>query len=250
MALVLEAAGGGGRLADIDPRMRIVAVCLFAVVIVACRSVNGPLVGIGMALIALILTQAPIRATLKRMAAMDGFIIFMLIMLPFTVPGDALFTLFGFAASRQGLMQAIEIMLKANAVVLAGLTLIGTLSSVTLGHALYRLHVPVNLVHLLLFTVRYIDVLHDEYLRSRTAMEARGFRPGTNLHTMRTIGYLIGMMLVRALERSERILAAMSCRGFVGQFPMFDDFRLRPRDWLFGSLVVLGCALILTVEIM
>ena len=35
-------------------------------------------------------------------------------------------------------------------------------------------------------------------------------------------GYLIGMMLVRSLERSERILAAMKCRGFTGRIPLLE----------------------------
>ena len=147
-------------------------------------------------------------------------------------------------------MRAVEIALKANAVVLALMALVGSMSSVTLGHALYRLRVPENLVHLLLFTVRYIDVLHDEYQRLRIAMETRGFQPATNSHTMRTFGYLVGMMLVRALERSERILDAMTCRGFAGRFPLFDEFRLVARDWLFSAFSLLACALIVALEIL
>ena len=160
-----------------------------------------------------------------------------------------MFEFAGFTASRQGLMRAVEIGLKANAVVLALMALVGSMSSVTLGHALYRLRLPENLVHLLLFTVRYIDVLHQEYLRLRVAMEARGFQPATTFHTMRSFGYLVGMMLVRALERSERILAAMSCRGFVGQFPMFDAFRIGRRDWVFAAATLLVCILIVALEI-
>ena len=66
--------------------------------------------------------------------------------------------------------------------VLMLMALVGTMESTTLCHALYRLRTPESLVHLLMFTVRYIDVLHQEYLRLRTAMKARGFRPQNSRH--------------------------------------------------------------------
>lgn len=238
-----------GVIGGIDPRIRVVAAIVFAVAVVSCHDVAALASGLAAALGVLVLARLPVLPTLRRMVAMDMFVVFILVMLPFTMPGDPLFEIAGFTASRQGLMRAVEIGLKANAVVLALMALVGSMSSVTLGHALYRLRLPENLVHLLLFTVRYIDVLHQEYLRLRIAMEARGFQPATTLHTMRSFGYLVGMMLVRALERSERILAAMSCRGFVGHFPLFDAFRIGWRDGVFATATVLVCTLIVAVEI-
>lgn len=244
----LDPAEAGGILRGIDPRARILAAVAFAVTVVACHGLPA----LGLALLAALgmmrLACLPVAVTLRRMLAMDGFIVFMLLMLPFTVPGDPLVEIAGFPASRQGLRQAVDIGLKANAVVLALMSLVGSMSSVTLGHALHRLRLPVNLVHLLLFTVRYIAVLHEEYLRLRTAMKARGFRPANSLHTLRSLGYLVGMMLVRALERSERILCAMKCRGFAGHIPLLDDFRLRPRDGVFGLAILALCSLLILLE--
>lgn len=249
MDSLLDAKDNGGVLRGIDPRVRIIAVTVFAVVVVGCHTLFALALGLAMSLGLLILARLPVGVMMQRMLAMDGFIVFILLMLPFTVPGDAIFSLWGFPASRQGLLQAVEIALKANAVVLALMTMVGTMSTVTLGHALHRLRLPDKFVHLLLFTVRYIDVLNDEYQRLRTAMKTRGFRPSTSMHTMRSFGYLIGMMLVRALERSERILAAMKCRGFVGQFPLFDTFCIETRDWLFGFAMFLSCIILLGVEV-
>ena len=173
---------------------------------------------------------------------------FMLALLPFTVPGDPVFTLWGFAASWQGLGQAVEIALTANAVILALMVLVGTLEPVTLGHALYRLRCPERLVHLLMFTLRYIEVLREEYLRLRAAMKLRGFRPGSNWHSYRSFGYLVGMMLVRAIERSERILEAMKCRGFSGRIVLLREFALSRRDWLFGAALLGAVAGLFVLE--
>jgi cobalt/nickel transport system permease protein len=117
-----------------------------------------------------------------------------------------------------------------------------------MGHALHALRMPEQLVQLLMFTTRYIETLREEYMRLRAAMKMRGFRPGTNWHTYRSFGYLVGMMLVRALERSERVLGAMKCRGFTGRFVLLEQFRMTDRDWLFAALMTAASVLLLVVQ--
>lgn len=241
-----DAPGRQSLIAPLDPRMRIVMACVFAIVVVSLSSLPTLTAALMIALSLLVVSRLPWRKTLKRMAMMDGFIIFMLVLLPFSVPGDPIFTVWGVTASWQGFWQAVEIALTANAVILSLMVLVGSMEPVTLGHALHRLRCPGTLVHLLMFTIRYIDVLHEEYQRLRAAMKVRGFRPGTNWHTYRSFGYLVGMMLVRAIERSERILGAMKCRGFSGKMLLLQDFTLTRRDIVFGlGLSTLCFALII-----
>ena len=99
-----------------------------------------------------------------------------------------------------------------------------------------------------MFTVRYIDVLHQEYQRLRIAMKARGFRPQNSRHTYVSFGYLVGMMLVRALERSERVLAAMKCRGFSGRIYVIDHLTFGPRDAWFAVAGGLTLAVLIYME--
>jgi len=233
----------------VDPRARIVAAVLFAGFIVSLNSLLALGGGLGMAIFAMAISGTLSGPTLRRVAAMDAFIIFMLIILPFTTPGTTMFTLWGLPASEEGLFKAIEIMLKANAVVMVLLSQVGTMEATTLGHALHRLRCPEKLIHLMLFTVRYLSVLHEEYLRMRTAMRTRGFRPRSNLHTYKSFGYLLGMMLVRSLERSERILEAMKCRGFRGRFFLLDDERLTPADGVYGVIVLAVLSNLIALEV-
>jgi len=223
-----------GWLGSVDPRVRIIVAVAYAIVVVACVRIEVLALAFALSVALLLASRLPTKRTLKRMAAMDGFILFMLVLLPFTVPGDPIFTLWGFTASWQGVFRAVEIALTANAVVLALLLLVGTMEPVTLGHALHALKMPERLVHLLMFSIRYIGTLREEYLRLRTAMKVRGFRPGTNWHTYRSYGYLVGMMLVRAVERSERILGAMKCRGFSGRIRMLHRFEATRTDLRFA----------------
>lgn len=232
----------------LDPRCRVLSAFLTALVILSLSGLPALGAGLLLSLCLLFLVRLPVKQTLKRMVMMDGFIFIMLIMLPFTRPGETAFTLFGLAGSWEGLIQGAQIALKANAIVLMLMTLPGSLEPAVLGHALARLRLPVMLVHLLLFTVRYIDVIHDEYRRLRIAMKMRAFRPRNSLHCWRSYGYLIGMLLVRALERSERILQAMKCRGFTGHFPLLDHFCYQPRDGWFALFLSLACCGLLLLE--
>lgn len=243
-----DAGTSAGMIVPLDPRMRIIMACIFAVVVVALSSLPALTMALAVALALLAVSQLPWRRTLRRMAMMDGFILFMLVLLPFSVPGDAIFTLWGVTASWQGVWQAIEIALTANSVILALMVLVGTMEPVTLGHALYRLRCPEVLVHLLMFTIRYIEVLREEYQRLRGAMKVRGFRPGTNWHTYRSFGYLVGMMMVRAIERSERILGAMKCRGFNGRLLLLQDFALTSRDIAFVAGLSVLCIGLLVLD--
>ncbi|MDI3323969.1 cobalt ECF transporter T component CbiQ [Pontibacterium granulatum] len=223
----------------IDPRVRVIVAFLFALVVVSSSRFSVLLAGLGTALLLAGLAHLNFKRTLRRVVAMDMFMIFLVIMLPFTTPGEALFTLAGIPASTEGMMHAFQIALKANAVVLCLLSLVGTMSATTLGHALARLHVPDKLVHLLLFTVRYLDVIGQEYKRMRRAMQARAFVLRSDRHTWCSIGYLVGMLLVRSLERSERIADAMKCRGYNGRFYLLDEMVLTRPDFVFIPLCTL-----------
>ena len=228
----LGPAGGGGWLRAFDPRLRVATAVATAVVVVAGQSLPVLAAAFVVAMVLASLAGLGIVATARRMVAMDLFMVPLLLFLPFTVPGVAIAEIGPLVASREGGLRAIEIVLTANTVVLVLLALVGTLEPVVLGHALARLRVPAKLVHLLLFTVRYVETLRREYGRLRLAMRARGFRPRGDRHTWRSFGWLFGMLLVRAFERAERILEAMRCRGFAGRYHALDDIRWRPADWL------------------
>ena len=222
---------------SVDARVRIIAASVFAVSVVVSNHFSvlivGLLIGLGLAIAAKLKTQH----TLRRVVAMDLFMVFLIVLLPFTTPvtaaDDILFSIGTLDASKEGLFHALMIALKANAVLLALMSLVGTMSATTLGNALAQLKVPDKLVHLLLFTVRYLDVIGQEYKRMRRAMKARAFVLKTNQHTWRSMGYLIGMLVVHSVERSERIMDAMKCRGYKGHFYLADAPQLERCDLMF-----------------
>jgi cobalt/nickel transport system permease protein len=239
-----------GPIGRLDPRSRVLAAFGFALAVVSL----GHLAALGLALLmaagCAVLARLGAAATLRRLLALDGLMVVVLVMLPFTVPGAPVAAFAGLEATREGLHQAGAIMLKANAVALMMLALLGSMDPVVLGRTLARLGVSGKMVQLYLFTVRYLDRLHREYRRLRTAMRARAFVMRTDRHTWRALGYLFGMLLVRSLERSERILQAMRCRGFDGQFPSLNEpGRFRRPDGLFALASAAGMLALTLAEI-
>lgn len=230
-----------GYIHRIDPRTRIIAAVVFSLMTAEVRGFAALGVALGASILAGVFSGLSVSTSVKRILPLNALMILLAILLPFSMPGKPLVVIGPFYFSQEGLLLVAKIALKGNAIVLAVLVLIGTMEVNTLGHALSHLRVPDALSHLLLFTVRYLGVLHREYLRLRAAMKVRGFRPGMDRHTYHSFGNLLGMLIVRGYDRSERILAAMKCRGFQGRFYLLDHFHFQSRDLVFclGSMLVL-----------
>jgi cobalt/nickel transport system permease protein len=233
----------------VDPRARIVAALLASLIVAASQRFSVLALGLAAAIAAAAFSGLSARTVLRRMLPLNLLLAALLLALPWTTAGTPLWEIGRLEFSREGLLLGTAILLKGNAIVLLLLALVGSMDSTTLGHALSHFRVPDKLTHLLLFTVRYLDLLHGEYHRLRSAMKVRGFRPRLDRHTYRSFGYLAGMLLVRSFERSERIVAAMKCRGFRGRFYLLDHFAFSRRDLPFCAaatavfllLVLLSC---------
>jgi len=210
--------GGDSPIRRLDPRFRIVAALLFSILVAISSNFVVLTAAVSLAFLIALITRLPAVPTLKRLISINIFMALLFLLLPLSAPGEAVAKLGPLAWSATGLRIAAAITLKANAIVLCYTALLSTIDPVHLGSALHQLRLPPKLVHLLLFTVRYIDVVHHEHGRLIRAMRVRCFRPRLNLHTLRTYGYLVGMLLVNSFDRSDRIVAAMKCRGFRGRF--------------------------------
>lgn len=244
-----EGPQGGGPIGTLNPRSRLLALAGFALlVVVGLDGTAAVALASGFAVMLAAAARLPVVATLRKVAALDGFMLMALVSLPFTVPGPAWVTVAGLPVSLEGMERALVILLKGNAVALAILALAGTMDTVTLGRALSRLGAPDKFVHLYFFTIRYLDVLGEEYRRLRTAMKARAFRLTAGRHGWRSLGWLFGMLMVRSVERAERITEAMRCRGFDGRLrSLRDDGPFRRQDRVFALVSTAGLVLLIAV---
>jgi len=232
-------ATGDSLIHHLDPRGKILVAVLFSVVAALADQYACLAVAACSAIILLFLARLSLKQVVFRLLAVNTFILFLWLFLPFTYGGKELFSVGPLHATSEGIDYALLITIKSNTIVLALIALIATIPVITLGHALSHLRVPDKLIHLFFFTVRYLQVLHLEYDRLRDAMKIRGFKPRSNLHTYRSLAYLIGMILIRSFDRADRIRKAMVCRGFHGKYYLLSHFELQKIDMFLLILMML-----------
>lgn len=223
----------------LDPRVKILVAVVFSVFVAVSQRFCVLWPALLFAVMPAVIARLPRVPVAKRLLKLNLFMLFLWAVLPVTTAGAAICRVGPLEIRMEGILLASVITLKGNSIVLIYTALLGTTELAGLGHALGHLRMPGKLAHLFLFTVRYIDVLHHEYMRLATAMKARCFRPRVTMHTYRTYGYLVAMLLTKSLEHSERVIEAMKCRGFDGKFRMLDHFAIRRRDVIFGAVSVM-----------
>jgi len=70
-------------------------------------------------------------------------------------------------------------------------------------------------------------------------MKVRGFKAGMNIHTYRSLANLVGLLLIRSLDRADRVHAAMLCRGYKGHFWLTNDFHFQKIDLVISFLMLI-----------
>jgi len=217
----------------LDPRVKIAITAFFSFTVAMVESFQTLIPAIFFSFILIFLSALKWKLVFRRVLPVYGFIVLIWIFLPFTISGNELFGVGRLHASKEGIIQAFRITIKFSGILFVVISLIATTKVSALFHALNHFRVPKKLIHLTLFCYRYIHVLQREYLRLLNAMKIRGFSPRTSIHTYRSYAYLVGMLLVKSYDRSERVYKAMLCRGFRGTFYMLDHFIIQKKDLYF-----------------
>jgi cobalt/nickel transport system permease protein len=236
MAAPAEAfAEGASPLHRLDPRAKLAGAGALALALATARTPATAAAGLALGLVLLLLARLPLRAVLRRLLVVNGFTLFLAVLLPLTYDAGPYLSFSFLEVSQPGLRLAGLIALKTNAILCAVLALLSTSRVPELGRALRWWRVPGKLCWLLLFSYRYLFLIHEEYARLRRAAAMRCFVPRTGLHTYATYGNLLGMTLVRSWNRSRRVGQAMVLRGFAGEFRSLGEPAARPADLLAGA---------------
>jgi cobalt/nickel transport system permease protein len=215
--------------ARLDPRWKLAALAAAVAAAAAVHSPGPALAALGGALLLALVSRLPPRWYFGRLGALAMALAPFAIVMPI-VQGMA-------GARLAGLLAA-----KATAVVTLALVGLATAPLPTNLHAAQALRLPGTLVHVLLLSYRYLFVLADELDRLRRAIRVRGFRPRVDRHTYRTVGHVVGTLVVRGAERAEGVAHAMRCRGFDRQFRSLTAFRTTAADVGFFLVVVAAAA--------
>lgn len=129
-----------------------------------------------------------------------------------------------------GWVSFISILLRFALTVSSAFVLISLTGFNSVCAALERLYVPKPFVTQLMFLYRYLFVLAEEAGRMVTARSLRSFGKGEGV---RVYVPLLGHLLLRAMDRAQRIHLAMFSRGFDGNIILIRKNSFGARDALF-----------------
>ncbi|MGE5484032.1 MAG: cobalt ECF transporter T component CbiQ [Ignavibacteriales bacterium] len=171
------------------------------------------------------LADLPLGPILKRIMLVEPFVILIGVLNP--VFDHHVFVLGGVAVSR-GWVTFLSILIKCSLTVAAALLLVATTGIDRLAQALRMLGVSRLLVLQLLLTYRYALLLMEEVDRTLRAYSLRA--PGQRGVHRRCWGSLAGRIMLRTLDRAQRVYHAMCLRGFQGEYNTGDDRRIGAGD--------------------
>ena len=168
---------------------------------------QGPLVGIVACVIffAHTLARIPLAYVARRMMFFWPSLFLMAISLPLSQAGQAGWLLF------------VTILVRGTLSFSTALWLVNVMPFDQLLVTLRRLRVPDVLLAILSLMYRFLFVLWNELDRMRTARSARLFRKPSLWSNWRSAAHLVGRLLIRALDRADRIHGAMLARGWDGR---------------------------------
>ena len=141
-----------------------------------------------------------------------------------------------------GMVSFVSILLKTLFTVAAALILISTTSINDISDWLIRAKVPIIFVLSLMMTYRYINVLLNEASAMYTAYSLRSVK-GKGVR-FRDMGVFVGQLLLRSIDRAERIYFAMKCRGFSGMYRPTAKTKIKAKDFAYITCIC-GVLLIL-----
>jgi cobalt/nickel transport system permease protein len=112
---------------------------------------------------------------------------------------------------------ALLVFLRSNFILLFVLMIFQGKDEFSIAIAMQRLHLPHKLTSIFFFTAKSIFLIKREFTLFKNTLHVRGFIPKTNLLTYKTMAGFVGILFIKALERSLWLQKAMHLRGFCGE---------------------------------
>lgn len=207
-------------------------------------------------IIELLLSQVPIKIVLLRSIISLPFLLAAFPLLfagqdPFLKLNSWLFV------SQPGLIRFVSITFKSWMSILAAILLTCTTTFQEIMSALRYLGIPQTIMAILSLMWRYLSLMINEAL---TLMEARNSRSGKQDKNQKVggslgwrgkvTGRLAGNLLLRSLERSERVYAAMVSRGYNGEIIQTNNHSFSFRGVIPAMIGVIFCVVILGIALL
>ncbi|MFZ5801007.1 MAG: energy-coupling factor transporter transmembrane component T family protein, partial [Candidatus Omnitrophota bacterium] len=121
-----------------------------------------------------------------------------------------------FMAHKNRLLVFSRCLIRALLASTAMIVILSTTRFTQLLDGLKALGAPLVFIRMASFMYRYIFILEDEMEKMKRALACRSVSPRKGWLHFKVFANLLGVLFIRAFERSERIYLAMQARGYDG----------------------------------
>jgi energy-coupling factor transport system permease protein len=158
------------------------------------------------------------RVVLSMATKFEIVILFWVLLLPFFYGTTIIFTIslpWGpLDAYQEGFNFGVLIGLRIFGLIVLFLASLSHMSLAEFIGGLKTLRIPSSVLGSLLIMLRYIPLFVEERHRMQEAQQLRGFERGERIDRIRSLGFLVGSTIDRAMDRSIHVYESMTLRGF------------------------------------
>jgi len=193
-----------------------------------------------------LVAKIPFTLLFKRSLIEIPFVFFAILM-PFFGSGEKL-QVGPFDLYREGLIAGSGIVVKGTLGVMTAIILSTSTTAREILRGLERLKLPVLMVQIASFMLRYVNVVNDEMERMKVARESRGFE-ATGVKHWKVLATAAGALFIRSYERGERVHLSMLSRGYVGVLPHDEQPNVRSSVWIKAMVYPLVALIIFVTQL-
>lgn len=237
----------------LDPRTKLLMVIIYIVALFLCKWFVSYAVALLFLVIAVALSKIRPKALFKGLKPLLIIIIFTAVLNLFYTDGTVLVKFWIFKITREGIINAVFLVLRIMLLVMGTFLLTYTTSPIALTDGLEsllsplkKLHFPVHeLAMMMSIALRFIPTLIEETDKIISAQKARGadFETGNIFRRAKALIPILVPLFVSAFRRADELATAMECRCYHGGKgrTKLKQLRYRRRDVI---TLLLGVALL------
>jgi cobalt/nickel transport system permease protein len=247
-----EYASENGFLQSIDPRIKLVIFALFLLTALFTKSIAVCFFLYILCLALAYFSKINLGFFLKRTwIFIPLFSLFIAIPALFSIftPGEAIagFKVFGLnlIITRQGLFGALLFVMRVVVSVSFAVLVSITTKHFVLLKTLRAFKAPQVFVMILGMCCRYIYLFMEVVENTYMAIKSRVGRKVRYAEGQRMVAWNMASLWHRSYRLNEAVYGAMLSRGYGGEPAVLNDFKSRPRDWMWLLFTVFVCAILL-----
>lgn len=237
----------------LDPRTKLLMVIIYIVALFLCKWFVSYAVALLFLVTAVALSKIRPKALFKGLKPLLIIIIFTAVLNLFYTDGTVLVKFWIFQITREGIINAVFLVLRIMLLVMGTFLLTYTTSPIALTDGLEsllsplkKLHFPVHeLAMMMSIALRFIPTLIEETDKIISAQKARGadFETGNIFRRAKALIPILVPLFVSAFRRADELATAMECRCYHGGKgrTKLKQLRYRRRDVI---TLLLGVALL------